>query len=70
MAAPNNTLVSRNAATIAIGTCATWGGIPSAEGNPTGSMSVMDLLGASYRSALGLPVINIPGCAPQGDNFM
>src|SRR5262245_25862396 len=23
------------AATIAIGTCATWGGIPSAEGNPT-----------------------------------
>src|SRR5215470_8910619 len=30
------------AATIAIGTCATWGGIPSAEGNPTGAMSVMD----------------------------
>ncbi|MGQ0764665.1 MAG: hydrogenase expression protein HypE [Gemmatimonadota bacterium] len=57
------------AATIAIGTCATWGGIPSAEGNPTGAMSVMDFLGKGYRSALGLPVINIPGCAPQGDNF-
>jgi hydrogenase small subunit len=57
------------AATIAIGTCATWGGIPSAEGNPTGSMSVMDFLGGDYRSAFGLPVINIPGCAPQGDNF-
>ncbi len=57
------------AATIAIGTCATWGGVPSAEGNPTGSMSVMDHLGADYRSALGLPVINIPGCAPVGDNF-
>ncbi len=57
------------AATIAIGTCATWGGVPSAEGNPTGSMSVMDSLGADYRSALGLPVINIPGCAPVGDNF-
>ena len=57
------------AATIAIGTCATWGGIPSAEGNPTGSMSVMDSLGKDYRSALGLPVINIPGCAPVGDNF-
>lgn len=57
------------AATIAIGTCATWGGIPSAEGNPTGAMSVMDFLGADYRSALGLPVVNIPGCAPVGDNF-
>lgn len=57
------------AATIAIGTCATWGGIPSAAGNPTGAMSLMDFLGKDYRSAFGLPVINIPGCAPQGDNF-
>lgn len=57
------------AATIAIGTCATWGGIPSAAGNPTNSMSVMDSLGKDYRSAFGLPVINIPGCAPVGDNF-
>ena len=32
-------------------------------------MSVMDFLGKEYRSAFGLPVINIPGCAPQGDNF-
>jgi len=57
------------AATIAIGTCATWGGVPAAEGNPTGAMSVMDFLTKDYRSAFGLPVINIPGCAPQGDNF-
>ena len=57
------------AAVIAIGTCATWGGIPSAEGNPTGAMSVMDFLGKEFRSALGLPVVNIPGCAPVGDNF-
>lgn len=57
------------AATIAIGTCATWGGVPAAEGNPTGAMSVMDHLGADYRSALGLPVVNVPGCAPVGDNF-
>ena len=41
------------AATIAIGTCATWGGVPSAEGNPTGAMSVMDFLGKDYRSAFG-----------------
>ncbi len=57
------------AAVIAIGTCATWGGIPAAAGNPTGSMSLMDFLGEDYRSALGLPIINIPGCAPIGDNF-
>lgn len=57
------------AAVIAIGTCATWGGIPAAYGNPTGAMSVMDYLGAEYRSALGLPVVNIPGCSPIGDNF-
>src|SRR5215470_4765674 len=30
------------AACIAIGTCATWGGIPAAEGNVTGAMSMMD----------------------------
>ncbi|MBI3966217.1 MAG: hydrogenase expression protein HypE [Chloroflexi bacterium] len=57
------------AAVIAIGTCATWGGIPASYGNPTGSMSVMDFLGSDFRSAFGLPVVNIPGCAPVGDNF-
>lgn len=57
------------AAAIAIGTCATWGGIPAAVGNPTNSMGMMDFLGKAYRSALGLPVINIPGCSPIGDNF-
>jgi hydrogenase small subunit len=57
------------AASIAIGTCATWGGIPSADGNVTGAMSLMDFLGKDYRSAFGLPVVNVPGCAPIGDNF-
>ena len=57
------------AAVIAIGTCATWGGIPAAIGNVTNSMSIMDYLGKDYRSALGLPVVNIPGCSPVGDNF-
>ncbi|MBI5301725.1 MAG: hydrogenase expression protein HypE [Chloroflexi bacterium] len=57
------------AAVIAIGTCATWGGIPAAIGNPTHAMGVMDFLGKDYRSALGLPVVNIPGCSPVGDNF-
>ncbi|MCP9490501.1 MAG: hydrogenase expression protein HypE [Solirubrobacteraceae bacterium MAG38_C4-C5] len=57
------------AATIAIGTCATWGGIPAAAGNITGSMGLMDYLGRDYRSSKGVPIINVPGCAPVGDNF-
>ena len=57
------------AAMVAIGTCATWGGIPAAAGNVTGSMSLMDFLGKDYRSALGVPIVNIPGCSPVGDNF-
>lgn len=63
------TMAPGAAAVIAMGTCATWGGVPAAAGNVTGAMGVMDFLGKDYRSALGLPVVNIPGCAPQGDNF-
>ncbi len=62
-------LAPNAAASIAIGTCATWGGIPSADGNPTGAMSLMDFLGKDYRSVFGVPVVNVPGCPPIGDNF-
>lgn len=62
-------LAPNAAAVIALGTCATWGGIPAAIGNPTHAMGVTDFLGEDYRSALGLPVVNIPGCSPVGDNF-
>ena len=62
-------LAPNAAAMIAIGTCATWGGVPSAEGNPTGAMSLMDFLGKDYQSVLGVPVVNVPGCPPVGDNF-
>jgi hydrogenase small subunit len=58
------------AAVLAIGTCATWGGIPAAKGNITDAMGTMDYLGRDYRSVLGLPVVNVPGCAPIGDNFI
>ncbi|WP_306007261.1 hypothetical protein [Aquicoccus porphyridii] len=57
------------AAVIAVGTCATWGGVPAAAGNVTGAMSVMDFLGKDYLSALGLPPLNLPGCSPVGDNI-
>ena len=32
-------------------------------------MSLTDFLGKDYRSALGVPVVNVPGCSPVGDNF-
>ena len=45
------------AATIAVGTCATWGGIPAAANNVTNAKGVMDRLGKDYRSTLGLPAL-------------
>jgi len=55
------------AAVVAIGTCATYGGIPAGKPNPTGAMGTYDVLGRDYKSGLGLPVINIPGCPAAGD---
>jgi len=45
------------AAIIAVGTCATYGGIPHANPNPTGAVSVNDLIKDK-------PIINVPGCPP------
>jgi hydrogenase small subunit len=58
------------AAVVAVGTCATWGGIPAAKGNVTNSMGCMDYLGKDYRSSFGVPVVNVPGCSPIGDNVL
>ncbi len=63
-------LAPHAAATIAVGTCATDGGVPAAEGSATGAMSLPAMLGDGYRSAGGLPVVSVPGCAPPGDAFI
>ena len=63
-------LAPKAVATIALGTCAAWGGVPAAAGNPMAAGSLGDLLGGDFRSTLGLPVITIPGCAPGGDNIV
>jgi hydrogenase small subunit len=57
-------------AVVAVGTCAAYGGIHAMAGNPTGCMGLADYLGYRFRSAGGLPIVNVPGCPVQPDNFM
>lgn len=51
------------AATIAIGTCAAFGGIPAAAPNPTSALGVADAL-----PRLGT-LINLPACPANAENF-
>ena len=57
-------------AIMAAGTCATYGGIHAVAGNPTGCMGVPDFLGWDWRSRAGIPIVCVPGCPVQPDNFM
>ncbi len=54
----------RAKAVVAIGTCAAFGGIPAAENNPTGAISVLDFL---KKQGITTPVITIPGCPTHPD---
>lgn len=45
------------AAVVAVGTCATFGGIPKAQPNPTGAVAVSDIVSDK-------PIINVSGCPP------
>ncbi|MDD2902822.1 MAG: hydrogenase small subunit [Syntrophales bacterium] len=49
---------------VAIGSCASWGGIPSSGPNPTGAVGAAEALGGKFK------VINIPGCPPNPYNFL
>ncbi|MBR9676033.1 hydrogenase [Candidatus Woesearchaeota archaeon] len=60
--------------TVAVGTCAGYGGLPAAAPNESGSVGLQwtkedvgGLLGKDFISTLGLPVINIPGCPTHPD---
>ena len=54
---------------VAVGSCAAWGGITAAGANPTEACGLQyendrpgGLLGSDFRSASGLPVVNVAGC--------
>jgi hydrogenase small subunit len=48
-------------ATIAVGTCACYGGLPAANPNPTGAVGV--------KEAVGGTVVNLPGCPVNVENI-
>jgi len=49
---------SKAAAIIAMGSCASWGGVPSADPNPTGATGVDSFI-------TDKPIVNLPGCPPN-----
>ncbi len=56
---------SENAiAIISVGTCATFGGIPAASGNPSGAVGATQFLKGKN---VNKPLINIPGCPAHPD---
>ncbi len=55
------------AACIAIGSCSSWGGMPSADPNPTEARSAGEVL---KMKGVNIPVMNIPGCPPNPYNFL
>lgn len=62
-------LAPRAWAVMAAGTCSAYGGIHAMEGNPTGCMGLPDYLGWDWKSQSGLPIVCLPGCPVQPDNF-
>jgi hydrogenase small subunit len=63
-------LAPRAWAVVAAGTCATYGGIHAMAGNPTGCMGLPDYLGWDFRSRGDVPIVCVPGCPVQPDDFM
>jgi hydrogenase small subunit len=58
-----NEVAPRAGAIVAIGSCASFGGIPAAEPNPTGATGVPQIL-------KGKPVVTLPGCPANPYNLL
>ena len=53
----------KSAAIVSMGSCASWGGLPSSGPNPTGALGVDSIVKEK-------PVVNIPGCPPNPYNLL
>ena len=58
-----NRVAAKAAAVIALGSCASFGGLPAADPNPTGAQGAPQILA-------GKTVVTIPGCPPNPYNFL
>jgi len=58
-----NDIGPKAAAAVAIGSCASWGGVQSSYPNPTGAKGLSEILTA-------VPVINLPGCPASPYNLL
>ena len=58
-----NSVAAKAGAIIAIGSCASWGGVPSADPNPTGATGAPEVL-------KGKTVLTLPGCPPNPYNLL
>ena len=58
-----NKVAAKAGAIVAIGSCASWGGIPSADPNPTGATGAPMVL-------KGKTVVTIPGCPANPHNLL
>ena len=71
-------LCEKAAVVVAVGTCASFGGIPAAPPNPTDAVGLQflreqsegGLLEPGWRSKAGLPVINLSGCPVHSNTII
>jgi len=59
-------LAEKASAMVALGTCASFGGMHAATPNPSGCISVKDALA---KEGIEKPLVNVPGCPPHPDWF-
>ena len=56
-------IAPKSAAIVAIGSCASWGGVQSSDPNPTGAKGISEIIKDK-------PVINLPGCPASPYNLL
>jgi hydrogenase small subunit len=60
-------LATDAAAIISLGSCASWGGVPSASPNPTDAVGVKDILPEAFKAG---KIVTLPGCPANPYNLL